>query len=57
MKMQKIIIRLLQNIIKIAAAKYRKTQDQGAVEHAKAAITASEDAAKATEKTKSILPE
>ena len=40
----------------IAAAMYRKNSDSNAVEHAEKAITFSDDATKATESTKSILP-
>jgi len=41
---------------KIAAAKYRRAKDLVAVDHAILAIGASEDAARATEATKGILP-
>jgi len=41
---------------KIAAAKYRRAKDIVAVENAMAAISASEDAARATEASKAILP-
>ncbi|MCF7970179.1 MAG: hypothetical protein K9L22_03310 [Methylococcaceae bacterium] len=42
---------------KLAASMYRKNKDASAVDHAKMALTASQDASAATQATKEILPE